>query len=87
MQEIDGKLTTVGMKVKFEKYKSKLVQEPAIIAAYLNPQIPKPTNSTQLKLVVDLVRNSLQCRYSAEVSFCQSIKKEATGNSLFATMF
>jgi len=36
LQEIDGKLTAVGMKVKLEKYKSKLVQELAIIAAYLN---------------------------------------------------
>jgi len=25
------------MKAKFEKYKSKLVQEPTIIAVYLNP--------------------------------------------------
>ncbi|KAH8960164.1 hypothetical protein BDL97_06G117900 [Sphagnum fallax] len=33
LQEIDYKLTTVGMKAKLEKYKSKLVQEPAIIAA------------------------------------------------------
>jgi hypothetical protein len=37
LQEIDGKLTMVEMKAKLKKYKSKLVQEPAIIAAYLNP--------------------------------------------------
>jgi len=48
------------MKAKLEKYKSKLVQEPAIIAVYLNPQIPKPTNPAELKLVVDLVHNSLE---------------------------
>jgi hypothetical protein len=87
LQEIDGKLTTVGMKVKFEKYKSKLVQEPAIIAMYLNPQIPKPTDLVELKLVVDLIHNSLQRCYSAEVSSRQSIEQEAAGNSLFAAMF
>jgi len=74
LQEIDGKLTTVGMKLKLKKYKSKLVQEPAIIAVYLNPQIPKPTDPAEHKLVVDLIRNSLQRRYSAEVSSHQSIE-------------
>jgi hypothetical protein len=87
LQEINGKLTVIGMKAKLEKYKNKLVQELAIIVAYLNSQIPKPTNLTELKLVVDLVRNSLQRRYSAEVSSHQSIEQEAASNSLFAAMF
>ncbi|CAK9876844.1 unnamed protein product [Sphagnum jensenii] len=77
----------VEMKVRLKKYKSKLVQEPAIIAAYLNPKIPKPTDSAKLKLVVDLVRNSLQRRYSAEVSSRQSIEQETASNSLFVAMF
>ncbi|CAM6030956.1 unnamed protein product [Sphagnum balticum] len=59
LQGINGKLTAVRMKAKFEKYKSKLVQEPVIITAYLNSQIPKPTDPAKLKLVIDLVRNSL----------------------------
>ncbi len=87
LQEINGKLTTIGMKAKLEKYKNKLVQESTIIATYLNPQIPKPTNPAKLKLVVDLVRNSLQRRYSAKVSSHQSIEQEVAGNSLFAAMF
>jgi hypothetical protein len=58
-----------------------------IIAAYLNPQIPKSTDLAELKLVVDLVRNSLQHCYSTEVSSHQSIKQEAADNSLFAAMF
>jgi hypothetical protein len=69
LQEINGKLMTIGMKAKLDKYKSKRVQEPAIIAAYLNPQIPEPTDPAELKLVVNFVRNSLQRRYSAEVNF------------------
>jgi hypothetical protein len=44
LQEIDGKLTMIEMKAKLEKYKSKLVQKSAIIATYLNPQIPKLIN-------------------------------------------
>jgi len=62
------------MKAKLKKYKSKLLQELTIIVAYLNPQIPKPTDPTELKLIIDLVRNSLQRHYSAEVSSRQSIK-------------
>ncbi|CAM6006994.1 unnamed protein product [Sphagnum balticum] len=74
LQEINSKLTTVEMKAKLEKYKSKLVQDPAIITAYLNSQISKSTDPAKLKLVVDLIRNSLQRHYSIEVSSCQSIK-------------
>jgi len=37
LQEINSKLMAIGMKAKLEKYKSKLVQEPAIIATYYNP--------------------------------------------------
>ncbi len=87
LQKIDDKLTVVEMKAKLEKYKSKLVQELAIIAVYSNLQIPKPTDSAELKLVVDLVRNLLQRRYSAKVSFHQSIKQDVANNSLFTTMF
>jgi hypothetical protein len=70
LQEINDKLMAVGMKAKLEKYRNKLVQEPVIIVAYINPKIPKSTDLAELKLVVDLVRNSLQCRYSAKVSSC-----------------
>jgi hypothetical protein len=68
LQEINGKLTTIRMKAELEKYRSKLVQELTIIVAYLNLQIPKPTDPAELKFIVDLVCNSLQCRYLAEVS-------------------
>jgi len=62
------------MKAKLEKYKSKLVQESAIIAVYLNSQIPKLTDPMELKLIIDLVCNSLQHHYSAEVSSHRSIE-------------
>ncbi|OAE20506.1 hypothetical protein AXG93_948s1130 [Marchantia polymorpha subsp. ruderalis] len=41
LQEIHDALTAIPMKMKLQSYEKKLVQEPAIIAAYLNPQIPK----------------------------------------------
>jgi hypothetical protein len=75
------------MKANLEKYKGQLVQELAIIAMYLNPQIPKPTDPVELKFVVDLIRNSLQRRYSAEVSSRKTIEHEAVNNSLFTAMF
>ncbi|CAK9220537.1 unnamed protein product [Sphagnum troendelagicum] len=75
------------MKAKLKKYKNNLVQEPMIIAAYLNPQIPKSTDPVELKLIVDLVRNSLQHRYSTEVNSRQNIEQEVAGNLLFTAMF
>ncbi|OAE23763.1 hypothetical protein AXG93_4776s1480 [Marchantia polymorpha subsp. ruderalis] len=50
----------------------KLVQELAIIAAYLNPQIPKPTDTSELMVVTEIVRNPLQRRYSDEITRIQS---------------
>ena len=67
-------LTMVGMKAKLKMYENKLVQEPAIIVAYLNPQIPKLTDLVEVTRVVDLVCKSLQHRYSAKISSRQSIK-------------
>ena len=64
----------VGMKAKLKMYENKLVQEPAIIVAYLNPQIPKLTDLVEVTRVVDLVCKSLQHRYSAKISSRQSIK-------------
>jgi len=72
---------------QLQEINGKLVQEPVIIAMYLNPQIPKPTDPAKLKLIVDLVHNSLQRRYSAELSSRQNIEQEAVGNSLFTAMF
>ncbi len=37
------------MKAKLEVYEKKLVQLQAIVAGYLNPQIHKPTDPTNLK--------------------------------------
>ena len=85
--EIQGNLTTVDMKDKLNQYKRKLVQEPAIIAAFLIPQFPKPTDLAEHKRVVDLVRSMLQRRYSANLNLSLIIETESSSSSLFASMF
>ncbi|PTQ38991.1 hypothetical protein MARPO_0048s0096, partial [Marchantia polymorpha] len=89
LQEIHDALTTISMKMKLQSYEKKLVQEPAIIAAYLNPQIPKPTNTAELMVVTKIVRNVLQQRYSDAISLTQSreLPSETSCNSLFFAMF
>lgn len=72
LQEIHDALTTIPMKMKLQSYEQKLVQELAIIAAYLNPQIPKPTDTSELMVVTEIVRNPLQRRYSDEITRIQS---------------
>lgn len=44
---------------KIEEYEKLLVLEPAIVAAYLNPQIAKSSNPVQLKKLTDLIRYTL----------------------------
>jgi hypothetical protein len=44
LKDIDQDLTVAGMKAKLQHYEKLLVQEPAIMVAYLNPQLPRPTN-------------------------------------------
>ncbi|BBN17194.1 hypothetical protein Mp_7g12680 [Marchantia polymorpha subsp. ruderalis] len=58
LQEIHNALTAIFMKMKLQSYEQKLVQKPTIIAAYLNPQIPKPTDTSELMVVIEIVRNS-----------------------------
>jgi hypothetical protein len=43
-KDTDQNLATAGMKAKLQHYEKLLVQEPAIVAAYLNPQLPRPTD-------------------------------------------
>lgn len=68
LQEIHDALTAIPMRMKLQSYEQNLVQEPAIITAYLNPQISKPTDTLELMVVNEIVRNVLQRRCSAEIS-------------------
>lgn len=65
------------------------MQEPAIIVVYFNPHIPKPTDTSELMVVTEIVRNLLQRRYSAKSTRTQSreLPLEASCNTLFSAMF
>jgi hypothetical protein len=67
LQEIDLNLTATKMKSELERYKSLFIQETAIVAAYLNPQLPKPTDPIeQFKLMLTICA-VLQRRHSVEI--------------------
>jgi hypothetical protein len=63
-QEIDLNRTATRMKSELERYRSLLVQEPAIVAAYLNPQLPKPNDLIEQAKLMLTIRAVLQRRYS-----------------------
>lgn len=62
------KLEEDFMKGKLSKHKCQLVQELTRKALYLNLQIPKPSNANEPKPLIDLVRETMQFHYSAELS-------------------
>ena len=64
LQEIDGSISAMNMKAKLELYQTKLVQLPAIVAGYLNPQIPKPSDRAQLQQLKDRIRAVLREHYA-----------------------
>ncbi len=61
---VDPSLSVADMKSKLEVYEKKLVQLPAIVAGYLNPQIHKPTDPTKLKELNTTIRAVLNDRYA-----------------------
>jgi hAT family C-terminal dimerisation region len=74
------------MKQQLNEYEKLLVQEPAIVAAYLNPQIQKPTETEELARVTGLIRELLQRRYSGQMIVHPPGQQES-GDSLFAALF
>jgi hypothetical protein len=68
IKAIDTSLSASDMKRKLEIYEKKLVELPAIVAGYLNPQIPKPTDARKLKDLKDTIRLVLKDRYADKMS-------------------
>ena len=64
LKNIDASLSTETMRSKLIIYEEKLVQLPAIVCAYLNPQIPKPTDPVTLSIIKGHVRGVLNDRYA-----------------------
>jgi hypothetical protein len=67
LESIDVSLSADGMKSKLEMYEQKLVQLPAIVAGYLNPQMQKPTDASKLKELKATIRAVLNDRYSNKI--------------------
>jgi hypothetical protein len=86
LQAIDLNLTATRMKSELERYRSLLVQEPAIMAAYLNPQLPKPTDPIEQAELMLTIRAVLQRRYSGEMAAQEPQLSEDDGHSLFAML-
>jgi hAT family C-terminal dimerisation region len=86
LKTIDDNCTATGMKQKMNEYEKPLVEEPAIVAAYLNPQIRKRTKTAELARVTALIRELLQRRYSGHMIEHPPGQQES-GDSIFATLF
>jgi hypothetical protein len=84
-KDIDQDLTTAGMKAKLQQYEKLLVQEPVIMAAYLNPQLPRPTDPTAMGQITALIRSQIQRRYSNIVVV--PTRQPDRVNMLFVAMF
>ncbi|OAE34238.1 hypothetical protein AXG93_1099s1170 [Marchantia polymorpha subsp. ruderalis] len=88
LSAINSRITLTGMQEKIEEYVKLLVLEPAIVAAYLNTQIAKPSDPMELKKLKDLIRSTLQRRYSVELQFRNStVESEEPINSIFQALF
>jgi hypothetical protein len=53
-----------GMNAKPQQEEKFLVQELAIVAMYLNPQLPKPNDSTAMGRITALIHSQIQYGYS-----------------------
>ncbi|KAI2494690.1 hypothetical protein MHU86_19825 [Fragilaria crotonensis] len=69
------------MKAKLLVYKEKLVQLPAIVCAYLNPQIPKPTDPVMLSIITCHIQGVLSDQYA------DKLKADSRSNTLFEALF
>jgi hypothetical protein len=84
-KDTDQDLTTAGMKAKLQQYEKLLVQELAIVAAYLNPQLPRPTDLTAMGQITALIRSQILRRYSNIVVV--PTPQPDRVDTLFAAMF
>ena len=72
-----------------EIYEKKLVQLPAIVAGYQNPQIPKPTDARKLKDLKDMIQLVLKDCYADKMSPLPNrpVSDSLSDTSLFEALF
>jgi hypothetical protein len=86
LNAVNPNLTAAGMKEKLLAYEKVLMQEPVIVASFLNPQIPKPTNPNKLAHITGVVHAVLQRRYSGPMAAPTPAILEPA-DTLFSAMF
>jgi hypothetical protein len=84
-KDTDQDLTMASMKAKLQQYKKLLIQEPAIVATYLNPQLPRPTDLTAMGQITALICFQILRRYSNIV--VAPTPRPNRVDTLFAAMF
>jgi hAT family C-terminal dimerisation region len=90
LKNVDATLSTETMRSKLMLYEDKLVQLPAIVCAYLNPQIPKPTDPVTLSIIKNHVRGILNDRYADKMVALppgRSISGASQPDTLFQALF
>ena len=90
LKAIDGSISATDMKTKLELYQSKLVQLPAIVAGYLNPQIPKPSDRAKLQQLKERIRAVLKEQYADKMKAYEPAGRSSVSESdtsLFEALF
>jgi hypothetical protein len=91
LKNIDASLSADAMRNKLLFYQEKLVQLPAIVCAYLNPQIPKPSDPVKLSTMKATIRGVLNDRYAdkmkapAPVRGAGDVQSDTLFEAIFAT--
>jgi hypothetical protein len=86
LKEIHDSLSATEMKRKLELYEPKLLQLPAIVAGYLNPQIPKPSDPAKLSKLKETIRTLLNEKYSDKLEAVSSHPVQSD-TTLFEALF
>jgi hypothetical protein len=89
LKNIDASLSADAMRNKLLFYQEKLVQLPAIVCAYLNPQIPKPSNPVKLSTMKATIRGVLNDRYADKMEAPAPVRGagDVQSDTLFEALF
>jgi hAT family C-terminal dimerisation region len=89
LKNIHASLSAETMKAKVLVYSEKLVQLPAIVCAYLNPQIPKPTDPVMLSIIKGHIRAVLNYRYADKLEALPPVRpaSDSRSDTIFEALF
>ena len=82
----DDSLSVINMKTRLVLYEEKIVQLPAIVAGYLNPQVPKPSDQGKLEGLKGIIRTLLKEQYADKMECAPTCTAESD-RTLFNCFF